>query len=294
MNGVTAAHRTLHITNGDSAGELLRQSTIDGDILVWRDLIFQGPRNPGWPSDATLDARAQFLNDFSGGGIGHDAIRQDLQQCYQRLSQADDYQQIVLWFDGCLHDQSVLVHVLSCLPESVIERTELLCIARFSRIEPFDGLGQLSPQQLASCYPQRQSISTAQREYGRQIDSAFADADSVRLQQLANNPQPPLPLLPAAIDRWQQEQPDPKTGFGKLHCLALEAIRQGADSPTKLFHAVASSDTHPQYWGDLTLWHKVNELAEQQPALIKISGPADRLPLTASPAELKSFQLTLA
>lgn len=286
--------RTLHITNGDSAGELLRQSTIGGEVLAWRDLIYQGPRNPGRPSDAALDARAQYLDHFSGGGIGFTVIRQDLQQCYQRLSQTEAYQQIVLWFDGCLHDQSVLVHVLSCLPNAVIKRTKLICIDSFPGIEPFDGLGQLSPQQLASYYPQRQSISQQQLEYAVQIDNAFADADCVRLQQLANHSQPPLPWLPAAIRRWQLEQPDPKTGLGELHRLSLEAIRQGSSSPDKLFRAVAASDSHPQYWGDLTLWHKVNELAEQQPPSIRISGPANRLPLAAAPDELSEFRLALA
>ena len=35
--------KTLHIVNGDSFGNKLRASGIDGEILVWRESLYEGP-----------------------------------------------------------------------------------------------------------------------------------------------------------------------------------------------------------------------------------------------------------
>lgn len=56
----------LHITNGDCAGGLLEKSGLPGDVLVWRDILYDGPRVPGWPDEDTLKARALFLAEMTG------------------------------------------------------------------------------------------------------------------------------------------------------------------------------------------------------------------------------------
>jgi hypothetical protein len=47
--------------------------------------------------------------------------------------------------------------------------------------------------------------------------------------------------------------------------LALEAIQAGHEKPWEIFNAVAAADTPPQYWGDITLWAKINTLANRLP-----------------------------
>ena len=36
-------NRTLHITSGDCAGEILAKSGTPGEILVWHDILYDGP-----------------------------------------------------------------------------------------------------------------------------------------------------------------------------------------------------------------------------------------------------------
>ena len=54
---------------------------------------------------------------------------------------------------------------------------------------------------------------------------------------------------------------------------------------------VAAADTPPQYWGDITLWAKINALADRRPPLVRIEGPAERLPQWKSPLDLKHFRV---
>lgn len=120
----------------------------------------------------------------------------------------------------------------------------------------------------------------------------FVCQDRVLFAQLARQIDAPLPWIPAAVTRWLQEQPDPQTGLGRLEQLVLDAIRHGCETPAQIFSAVAAADTSPQYWGDITLWAKINALADRTPPLVQIEGPQARLPQWESTVELADFKIS--
>lgn len=283
---------TLHITDGDSVGDALAESGLPGEILVWRDILYDGPRDPGWPTDDGLDARAEFLADATGGGLSKDKILRGLEVQYRKLATATDYASIVLWFDACLFDQSMLAHILTGLNSRGIREVDLVCIDAFPGIIPFDGLGQLQPHQLAPLVDQRCPVTEAQFRFAEIVDRAFAIQDAELFADLVRRLDAPLPSVPAAVARWLQEQPDPETGLGRLEQLALTAIRAGCERPGEIFAAVSKADTHPQFWGDTTLWKKINGLAAREPPLVRIAGPAPRVPQWKSPFDLNQFSVT--
>jgi hypothetical protein len=282
---------TLHITSGDCAGDNLAKTAIPGEVLVWRDMLYHGPRNPGWPDVDTLDARARFLEQVTGGGLARKHILDTLKSQYRKLAATADYARIVLWFDACLFDQAMLVHILACLLHQGILNAELLCVDAFPGIVPFNGLGQLQPSQLTSLYDQRCPVTDAQLQFAKLVDTAFASQNLMLLDELSRRADAPLPWIPAAVTRWLQEQPDPATGLGRLESLVLDAIRGGCEVPGEIFSSVAAVDTPPQFWGDITLWAKINALADRTPPLVRIEGPAERLPQWKSPLDLKQFRI---
>jgi len=283
--------KVLHITSGDIAGASLVNTGLPGEVFVWRDILYDGPRQPGWPGENTLNARARFLEESTAGGLNRNRIRKTLQNQYQRLLEAKSHAGIVLWFDACLFDQSMLAHILTCLYQKSVLGVELLCVDAFPGIQPFNGLGQLQPQQLASLYANRRPVTEAQFRFAGAVDKAFATQDGGLLAELSEMTAAPLPWVPAAIKRWLKELPDPKTGLGQLESLALEAIRAGCDTPHKIFESAAAADTPPQFWGDTTLWAKINGLADRDPPLVQIEGPRARLPQWKSQASLKEFKI---
>ena len=283
--------KTLHITSGDCAGDILAKSGISGEVFVWHDILYDGPRHPGWPDDDILDTRARFLEQVTAGGLNREYVLDTLKRQYQKLTTAADYERIVLWFDACLFDQSMLVHILACMLQQGIRKAELLCVDAFPGIVPFNGLGQLQPSQLASLYNRRRPVTDAQFQFAKVVDKAFATQNPALLDELSRRADAPLPWIPAAVTRWLQEQPDPATGLGRLERLALEAIRDGRKTPGEIFSAVAEADTPPQFWGDTTLWAKINALADRKPPLVRIEGPAAKLPQWKSKLNLKHFRI---
>jgi len=281
----------LHITSGDIAGKNLAKAGVPGEVFVWHDILYDGPRNPGWPTEETLKARAQFLEKTTAGGLHKEYILETLRSQYHKLEEAGSYDRIILWFDACLFDQSMLVHILSCLHQKGIRNLGLLCVDAYPGIVPYHGLGQLRPDQLTSVYGAQQPVTAEQFDFAIQVDKAFAAQDAATLTELSVMHDASLPWIPVAAGRWLQEQPDTIDGLGRLERLAAEAIRDGNDTPGKIFAAVAAVDTPPQYWGDITLWAKINGLADREPPLVEIDGPADRLPQWESGLALDDFKI---
>ena len=281
----------LHITSGDMAGNRLEKSSISGEVFVWHDILYGGPRKPGWPDDVTLDARAGFLAETTDGGLDRQSVLETLKAQYAKLKTAADYDSLVLWFDACLFDQSMLCHILTCLRVLENETAELLCIDAFPGVEPYHGLGQLSPDQLASMYGRRQPLKLEHFLFARHVDRAFALQDRAAFKELADFSNAPLPWVPAAVARWIEEYPDKATGLGRLERLALEAIRSGCETTAAVFSFASARETPPQFWGDITLWEKINALADKKPPLIRIEGPGKRLPQWEGIADLKQFRV---
>jgi hypothetical protein len=281
----------LHITSGDMAGELLAKSGIPGEVFVWHDILYDGPRKPGWPDDDTLDARARFLEESTGGGLSKQYVLETLKAQYDKLKTAARHDSLLLWFDACLFDQSMVCHILTCLRAIGIEKADLLCIDAFPGIEPYHGLGQLSPDQLASMVDRRQPLTSDQFLFAERVDRAFAHQDPVAFEELSKLIDAPLPWVAAAVLRWIVEQPDPVTGLSRLEQLALEAIRSGCETLAAIFSFVADRETPPQYWGDITLWAKINLLADRKSPLIRIEGPRPGLPQWEGIADLKLFRV---
>lgn len=282
---------TLHITSGDIAGRSLVKAGLPGEVFVWHDMLYDGPRCTGWPDEGTLNARAVFLEEVTAGGLDRRRILETLHNQYRKLAEAATDRHIVLWFDACLFDQSMLAHILTCLLHQNARGVELLCIDAFPGIVPFHGLGQMKPEQLASLYGNRQPVTDTQFQFAVQVDEAFATQDSGVLNELSQTINAPLPWIPAAVARWLQERRDPVTGLGRLEALALMAIRAGCETPRKIYASVAAADTPPQFWGDTTLWAKINALAEREPPLVNIDGPTDRLPRWESEGSLDDFKI---
>src|SRR5512135_1204485 len=96
MNGM------LHLIGGDCAGAGLAKSGIPGEVFVWHDILYDGPRKPGWPDDDTLQARALFLEGITGGGLKREQILETLRAQYRKIETAGNRDGLVLRFDACL------------------------------------------------------------------------------------------------------------------------------------------------------------------------------------------------
>jgi len=267
----------LNITSGDCCGQLLKDSSVSGDVLVWHDVLYDGPlRNGGVLSENDMLERAKYLSNSTDGGLSQDDVFHGLKKAYTRLSDLQNYEEIIFWFDACLFDLSMLAHLLTCIPLDIRGKCRLICINEFDDISPFNGLGQLTSEQIASLSPERQIITEEQFEFAILVDYAFATQSKKDFIKIVNYKNPPLPYFDKAVERWLEEKPSEEQQLGKLENMILDAINNGCEKPRQIFQYVAAKDSIPQYWGDTTLWQKINGLSDR--GMVSIEGPDTKLP----------------
>ena len=282
----------IHVLSGDSALCSIIDSGMPGEFLAWHDINYDGPiRSSGYPNEQTLEARAEFIEKEVGAGLSKEYIMQEFHKQYGQLIDAVKYnKKIMLWFDACLFDQAMLIHILMCLQEiseqqnkSIQKNVSLFVIDKFEGIIPYHGTGQLTTQNFSEIWQNktnyRAELMTEKHYiYAKKIDTAFAEQNFTKLlteQLFLDECTKLFPHVIPAIQRWISENP-PKPQLGRLATLALAAIQAGNRTPFQIFKAVAQMDTPPQYWGDTTLWKIINQLADQRK--IRIEGPENRLP----------------
>src|SRR5262249_10481572 len=107
----TAIPALLHVTNGESAGNTLRQTGLGGAVLPWQDTLHEGPV-PAVARAKLLRERAAFLSE--GGWGSRRAILAALERRdEQYLDALHSGARVVLWFEHDLYDQLQLVDALA-------------------------------------------------------------------------------------------------------------------------------------------------------------------------------------
>ena len=131
----------LHVTNGESAGNTLRQTALGGAVLSWQDSLHEGPV-PALPRKELLRIRADFLARC-GWGRRQSVLSALERRDRQLLEALRDGVQVVLWFEHDLYDQLQLLDVLA-LARTVEAAPELIVVGSFPGKPSFAGLGELT------------------------------------------------------------------------------------------------------------------------------------------------------
>lgn len=223
----------LHITNGDGAANLLKASSISGDVLVWRDPMHHGPFPPG-DFDTISEVRARYLVGDSNDPA--EAIR-DFKFRNTHLEGFRTYGTVVLWFEHDLLDQLQILQILDWFADRDLGDTvlQMVCINAFPGMESFRGLGQLTPEQIATLDSARKPISRDQIWLAQQGWAAFRCPDPRKLVGYLETDLSALPFLKASLLRHLQEYPWHDTGLTRSELQILTLIEDDNDNPIDVF-----------------------------------------------------------
>ncbi|HEY3376060.1 MAG TPA: hypothetical protein VGL77_01080 [Armatimonadota bacterium] len=257
----------LHIHCGDCSADQLRLSGLPGDILVWKELLHEGPTPFGLADDAWMALRARFLASTSTE-LTVDGCLAMLQAQDAALARFQDYQTVTLWFDACLYDQTILIRQLDWFARHDRGTTNLmlLCIGEFPGMPRFSGLGELSPPQLASLLPQRQPITAAQLALAQQAWHAFRSPAPTTIRSFLDGDTSALPYLADALYRHLAQFPAAANGLNRVEQTILTALARERQTFSTLFRTSSIQEARP-FFGDTTFWSYLNTLASE-PAVL--------------------------
>ena len=247
----------LHVTNGESAGNTLRQTALGGAVLPWQDTLHEGPI-PALPREELLRKRARFLADCGWGR--QPALLSSLERRDQQLLDAlRDDAHVVLWFEHDLYDQLQLLDVLT-LAHTAEAAPELIVIGSFPGKPSFSGLGELTARELETLWPsrRRQNPRLSRR---RQPPGPLFRRRSPRHWSSGQRRTTHLPFLAPALQRLLEELPAPTNGLSRTERHALEVIDAGAARPPAAFVAAQRLEDAP-FLGDTWFYRSLSALGQ--------------------------------
>jgi redox-sensitive transcriptional activator SoxR len=255
----------LHITNGESAGNTLRQTSLGGAVLPWQDVLHEGPV-PALPRHELLRTRARFLSEC---GWGHrQALLSSFERRDRQLFEAlRDGLQVVLWFEHDLYDQLQLLDVLA-LAHTVESAPELIVIGSFPGKPSFAGLGELSASELETLWPAREPAVPAALQAAATVWAALQAPEPTALAEWATRDTAHLPLLAAALRRLLEELPAPGDGLSRTERSALQTIADGARTPPAAFVAAQRLEEAP-FLGDAWFYRALSVLGQGDNRLVE-------------------------
>lgn len=272
------------MANGTSTTTTIQAAGIPGACSIWADPLYEGPV-PGGLSDTELaDVRMRHLageadlawTAWAGGNPALDP-RNDLRRWRAAIEGHESYDELIFWFEHDLFDQLNLIHVLAWIRDRLpaTKPVSLICIGSFPGRPDFKGLGQLTPDELASLLETRQPVSEPQYETARRAWGAFREPTPEALDKLRQDDTSVLPYLAAALSRFLQEYPWTRDGLSRTERRLLE-LADGGIALREAFPRMHEGE-HAYYVTDASLAALAETLSRTSPPLLTldVSGAAE-------------------
>ena len=280
-------NRCLHVANGGSTTGTIEAAGIPGARSIWADVLYEGPVPGGLSDDELVEVRATFLSGpedptgiaRAGGNPAEDPVN-DLREWRGAIARHEAYEELILWFEHDLFDQLNLIQLLPWIHERLpaAKPVSLICIGSFPGRPDFKGLGELTPDELASLVETRQRITDAQYALAERAWRAFRASTPEALDQLCREDTSALPYLAAAITRFLQEYPWTTDGLSRTERRLLELTGDDGIALWKAFPKMSEGE-QAYYPTDGTLAAMSEALSRTSPPLLTFDSSEARGPL---------------
>jgi len=252
---------TLHVTNGDTVVYLFKKAGIVGTHLPWRDGLHEGPV----PAVSTLEELSRIRGEYLASRNFGNPIKllHELATRDAVLHRAEEFREVILWFEHDLYDQLQMLQILVELDALALEP------GRVSVVQSDAYLGSMTVDELLALYPRRRTVTTAIYDAAHLAWDALRAEDPAGLLLQSQRDAAGLPFMRAALRRLCEEYPWSSDGLSRSQRQALAAIAQGPARIDELFTRAQAREEAP-FLGDLAFAAIVHDLQSEPAPLARI------------------------
>jgi hypothetical protein len=188
----------------------------------------------GLSLEQTSALRARYLAQRGYGNpikLIHDFERRDAV-----IARAEEFDEIVLWFEHDLFDQLQLVQILTALDECDLEP------GRVAVVQTDHYLANMTVDEIFSFLPKRRTATPAIFKSARRSWERFTSPNPADLYTAASEDVIGLPFLRSALGRLCEEYPWQRDGLSRSQRQALYAAGQGPARAEELFARAQSRE----------------------------------------------------
>jgi len=250
----------LHLLNGDSTLHQFRKTNIEGDTIVWREILCEGKAVADLSTEQFWNTRQVFLQQFV---TDFDPQQyEQLKRTFQNIK-LSNYEEIVLWFEYDLFCQINLLGVLSWLyakTRNAKIKISLICVGTHPNYSKLVALGNLSLAEFAALYRERNELSVEDLAFASRIWAIYCSANHDQLlTKVQQHTSTAFPYLEIAIVQHQKRFPNSENGLTDIESKILELLLQTPCTKRELVGTLLK--TQEVYgFGDLQYFKFVEDL----------------------------------
>jgi hypothetical protein len=260
----------LHIHNGDAAAGIAKQSTIPGEHFAWREALIEGPAPEDVSPAEWRKLRAAHLADSYE--LDPVETENELQAQEEKLASYLDHDEVVLWFEHDLFCQINLLYLLDWFAQRELgtTRLSLIFVGEYPGLPNFRGLGELNSDQMASLFPNRREVSSAEFNLAKAAWAAYRSPDPSGIETFLESDMSVMPFLKQALRLHLERFPFVRNGLGRIQNKGLEFIQDGSRKFVELFPRFGNAE--PRYGlGDAQFWMSLRKMSDAPQPLLKLS-----------------------
>ena len=174
---------SVHILNGDSTSEILKQSGISGDLIVWREMLSEGPVSPTVGNDEFWGLRyGYFESELKINKIAYydTAIKELI-----KIEDLSSYKEVVLWFEYDLFCQVNLMALCTYLLNHYSKSLNyyLVCVGRDKNSDSLLTLSDYASTTYQKLYDERIKLSRHDLLFARECWEQYVENDISKLKK---------------------------------------------------------------------------------------------------------------
>lgn len=250
---------TIHILNGDSTLQIFKQTNIEGETLIWREVLSEGPVNIDFNSDSFWREREAYMtHKFS---IEKEAYATEVRKPFEEFNnQLNGFDEVVLWFEYdlfCQINMMTLIHWLG-KERAPGQTISLVCAGKMDDSGKLYGLGELSPIQLEALYAKKLKLNTREFEFATDVYAAYCSPEVDELFTFTIMPSDEFWYISDALKAHFKRFPYTTDGLTEIEQKILELASE-TDNQRELVGKLLRWQTYYGF-GDLQYFDILNSL----------------------------------
>ena len=228
--------KVLHILNGDATLHKFKKTGLPGDVIVWREVLSEGPVNHIATYHDFFYSRSKWIKETYNSELAE--YNQKVIYEFNRLKSCPQYDEVIFWFEFDLYCQINLIFLLDFLNKRNLGATKisLICPGNHPNYSDFRGIGQLTPAELSELILEKVELHKPDLEFASLAWKTYAGGDKQEIEKLLHasfgNLDKLKPALQAHLDRF----PDQETGLNTIDELLISITNSGITSRSEIYN----------------------------------------------------------
>ncbi len=220
-------NKTIHVLNGDSTAQNLAKSSIKGTVVVWREMLCEGPLCKDVGSDEFWKKRYVFFEKELGISklVYFDRTIKEI----IKLEDLSACKEVVLWFEYDLFCQVNLLAACTYLVKNFRKdvKFSLICVGRVQGKESLQSLSEYSPLEYENLFENRAKLTKNNLLFANDCWNVYVKNNEEEMKQFNFNKSSKFHYLQQAIHQHLQRFPN-EIGLNQIENKILETIHSKA------------------------------------------------------------------